>query len=197
MAIMSRLEAHFCASTPWRLVGRRVCTWAVQDAPVRGEVLEVGCGAGDSAVLLAGRFPAMRLQLVDVDPDMVARAKARTATVQQVTGVSVGDATGLPHADGRFDTVVGFLMLHHVLDWPAAVQEAHRVLRPGGWFIGYDLLNTPTARAIHTLDRSRVQLFSAAQLGEELRAAGFQAVDIGPAAAGLIATFRAQAGLRT
>ncbi|GHF16232.1 hypothetical protein GCM10010359_17110 [Streptomyces morookaense] len=45
-----------------------------------------------------------------------------------------GGGTHMPFADGRFDSVVCFTMLHHV-PTPAAQDrlfaEAHRVLRPG------------------------------------------------------------------
>ena len=40
--------------------------------------------------------------------------------------------TRLPFADGAFDSVVSCLMLHHVIEWEAAVAEIARVLKPGG-----------------------------------------------------------------
>ena len=46
------------------------------------------------------------------------------------------------------------LMLHHIIDWERAVAEVARVLRPGGTFVGYDLLRTPLASLFHRLDGS-------------------------------------------
>jgi ubiquinone/menaquinone biosynthesis C-methylase UbiE len=51
-------------------------------------------------------------------------------------------------------------MLHHVIDWPAALDEVARVLRPGGVFVGYDLTNTMLARLIHQADRSPYRLLA-------------------------------------
>ena len=45
-------------------------------------------------------------------------------------------------------------MLHHIIDWERAVAEVARVLRPGGTFVGYDLLRTPLASLFHRLDGS-------------------------------------------
>jgi len=64
------------------------------------------------------------------------------------------DATALPFLDASFDSVVSCLMLHHIIDWEAAVAEVARVLRPGGTFVGYDLVRTPLAGLFHKLDGS-------------------------------------------
>jgi SAM-dependent methyltransferase len=48
------------------------------------------------------------------------------------------DAEHLPYADGTFDLVVGHAVLHHLPEPERALEEMHRVLRPGGgaWIIG-------------------------------------------------------------
>ena len=45
-------------------------------------------------------------------------------------------------------------MLHHVIEWERAVTEAARVLRPGGSFVGYDLLASRMVSLVHRADRS-------------------------------------------
>jgi hypothetical protein len=45
------------------------------------------------------------------------------------------DLLALPFADGRFDVVLCSHVLEHVSDAGRALDEIHRVLRPGGWAI--------------------------------------------------------------
>jgi ubiquinone/menaquinone biosynthesis C-methylase UbiE len=81
---------------------------------------------------------------------MVATAGRRLATFGDRATVQRVDATALPFSDGRFDVVLSFAMLHHVIDWQRAVAEAIRVIRPGGRLLGYDLMHTaPTQHARH------------------------------------------------
>jgi ubiquinone/menaquinone biosynthesis C-methylase UbiE len=116
--------------------------------------------------------PDVELTATDLDPVMVA-ATARTLSGMDGVSVRRADATELPFPDASFDTVVSCLMLHHVIDWPAALSEARRVLRPGGTFLGYDLVRTPTATALHRLDRSPFRLFDPGEFAAESVTAGF------------------------
>jgi ubiquinone/menaquinone biosynthesis C-methylase UbiE len=68
--------------------------------------------------------------------------------------VETADATAMPFPDDSFDSVISCLMLHHIIDWECAVTEVARVLRPGGTFVGYDLVRTPLASLFHRLDGS-------------------------------------------
>ncbi len=81
---------------------------------------------------------------------------AAAMRLREFAGASAqtADATALPFPDGSFDSVVCCLMLHHIIDWERAVAEVARVLRPGGTFVGYDLVRTPLASLFHRLDRS-------------------------------------------
>ncbi|MFZ2587939.1 MAG: class I SAM-dependent methyltransferase, partial [Alphaproteobacteria bacterium] len=48
------------------------------------------------------------------------------------------DATALPFPAQRFDAVYASGVLHHIEDWPKAVAEISRVLKPGGLFYGWE-----------------------------------------------------------
>jgi SAM-dependent methyltransferase len=98
-----------------------------------GRALELGCGRGVGGELILERFGAAQLELVDIDPDMVGRARRRLAGRAGMC-VSVGDATRIEASDGSFDAVFDFGAIHQVPEWPAAVAEVRRVLKPGARF---------------------------------------------------------------
>lgn len=97
-----------------------------------GLLVDVGCGAGLLAPLVAGK--GYRHVGVDLVPSALAQAAAHG-----VTAVN-GDASRLPLADGCADVVAIGELLEHVPDWRVAVAEACRVLRPGGTIV-LDTLN--------------------------------------------------------
>lgn len=190
MPTMSEVEQVFCRSAPWRWWTRSVVLpWALRDVDLRGDVLEIGAGAGSMAAGVLERCPDVRLTLTDVDPAMVAamgrQIRDRPATAQQA------DATRLPFPDDSFDYCVSHLMLHHVVGWETALAEVRRVLRPAGRFVGYDLTDTRLARAVHIVDRSPHRLLTPGELRAGLSEAGFDAVRVSPAFAGHVMRFAA------
>ena len=88
------------------------------------DVLEVGCGTGLILQRVAER--ARCATGVDISPGMLERAKERGLDVHE------GTATDLPFADESFDLVYSFKVLAHVEEIGLAMQEMHRVTRPGG-----------------------------------------------------------------
>src|SRR5688500_7846379 len=138
---MSRFEATWWRSVPWRAFAQKVVLpWALQGTELSGHVLEIGGGSGAMAEQLLLRYPDLQLTVTDFDPEMVSTARERLAPFGDRVTVEEADATNLRFADARFDTVLSFIMLHHVIDWEQAFREALRVTRPGGLVVGYDLL---------------------------------------------------------
>jgi len=99
------------------------------------KILDVGCGTGVSTEHLARRFPDAEIAAVDLSPYFVEHARKRLAR-KGIENVEVSHAKGedVPFDDGAFDLVASTFVFHEV---PVPftrriVQEAHRVLRPGG-----------------------------------------------------------------
>ncbi len=97
------------------------------------EVLEVGCGVGQTSVLLAVRY-GCRVVGVDLSPGMLefARERARQQAVSDRTEFRLGDIVDLPFEDDRFDVVFGESVTVFAPDHLGAIREYARVLRPGG-----------------------------------------------------------------
>lgn len=166
MPVMSRVEQAFCRSAPWRLFASRVVLpWALDRERLRGEVLELGGGSGAMASAMLGGFPHVSLTVTDFDAAMTAAAARRLAPFGERVRVEQADAAHLHYDDASFDIVTSFIMLHHVIDWENAVAEAVRVLRPGGVYVGYDLLQSGVTRLTHHLDRSPHRLMTPNELG--------------------------------
>jgi ubiquinone/menaquinone biosynthesis C-methylase UbiE len=107
--------------------------------------LEVGCGQGALAQLLAERYGAQVIAS-DYDPAQVALAQKRLADLGASVEFRVVDARAIPFDDAEFDALFSFGVLHHILGrWREAVAEIARVLKPGGWFVFTDLIATPRA----------------------------------------------------
>ena len=165
MPTMSRFEATFCRSAPWRFVARRVVLpWALQGARPVGEVLEIGAGSGAMAAEVLAMHPDIRMTVTDFDAEMVAAAEERLAAFADRTSTRQADATALPFDDDSFDVVLSWIMLHHTLEWEKALAEAVRVTRPGGHVVGYDLLNTAPMRVLHQAEGARFRMMRFAEL---------------------------------
>ena len=161
MPVMSKAEAWLCRSAPWRsFASRVVLPWAVRDHEFGQNVLEIGGGAGAMADVNLREHSMVDLTITDLDPEMLERATRRLARFVGRAHTELADCTALPFDDATFDTVVSFIMLHHVGDWRSALPEMHRVLRPGGTILGYDLTDTRLARGFHQIDRSQVSMLN-------------------------------------
>lgn len=99
--------------------------------------LDVGCGNGAAALLVADTF-GMGVVGVDVDPEQVALARTAAGGRTDVLFMTA-DATCLPFEDGRFDIAATSKTTHHVPGWSSALAEMLRVLKPHGYLVYADL----------------------------------------------------------
>ena len=105
-----------------------------------GEVADLGAGQGDLSLLLAGSGACV--PAVDSSPRMVRALKAnaeQAGLADRIRAVE-GDVEALPMEDRIVDGVVLSQALHHAARPFLAIQEAERVLRPGGRIVILDLV---------------------------------------------------------
>ena len=116
------------------------CARALAGTPAPS-ILEVGPGPGHLAVCLLRAIRDARWTGLDIDPAMVAAARARLVRTGLAARSDVveGDVSALPFADASFDLVVTSFSVHHWPDAAVGFAEVARVLRPGGIALAYDL----------------------------------------------------------
>jgi len=102
-------------------------------------IVDVGCGEGTATHLVKRLDPQNTVIGVDWSAMALVQARARGLLVIQ-GGI---DASGLPLADAGADVVIMSELIEHLVDTDAAVEEARRILRPGGIL----LLSTPNLAA--------------------------------------------------
>ncbi|MDO0925013.1 class I SAM-dependent methyltransferase [Streptomyces sp. TG1A-8] len=104
---------------------------AIGEVPMTGaEVLEVGCGRGGGAALVADGYPVRSVTAVDFS----LRSVEFCTHVHRRAPVSFvcADACRLPFPDRRFDRVLTVETTHCLTRPQSFWDEARRVLRPGG-----------------------------------------------------------------
>lgn len=157
----------------WYLLPRFV---ALIDAPLQGHGLALGPGVGWETLALAEKFPKTTLIGVDYDLDQVERARrnlARRPSLSDRVSFRQGDASALPFPAETFNFAYELNVLHHIRDYPAAIREVRRVLRPGGRLFLQDLtlrFFVPGLRQLFPPE----SLFTLAELVRQLIAAGLQ-----------------------
>ncbi len=94
-------------------------------------VLDAGCGAGYGAAELS--YAARSVTAIDLAGDAV--NYARKQYPRRNLDWLVASCTAIPIADHTIDLVVAFEVIEHLTDWQLLLEEAKRVLAPGGQFI--------------------------------------------------------------
>lgn len=180
-----------------RLVGRyspQLASALIDFSGVQADTraLDVGCGPGALATVLAGRLGTASVSAVDPSETFVEACRARLPGVNVV----MASAEALPFEDGGFDASLSQLVVNFMRDPEAGVREMIRVTRPGGivascvWDYagGMTLLNAfwraasevAPERAAMGDERAIMRLCAPSELAELWRATGLRDVRSAP-----------------
>jgi SAM-dependent methyltransferase len=117
----------------------RMLADVLRAAPEPATIVDVGCGDGLATSMAAQVNPGHRFVGVDWSADAVRQARVRGLTLVR----AAVDGNALPIASQAADVVIMSELIEHLVDTDSALDEAWRVLKPGGSL----LLSTPNLAA--------------------------------------------------
>ena len=137
-----RIEAAHLKPVDEFHIGGLAATKAFMDPLAIGpetQVLDIGSGLGGSARFIAGEYGAP-VTGIDLTPEFVETARKLSDLVGLETTFVTGSALDLPFDDASFDLATLFHVGMNLPDKPRLFEQAARVLRDGGRFAVYDVM---------------------------------------------------------
>ncbi len=154
-------------------------------------VLEVGCGTGSTALLLAGNVKQVTAS--DLSDKMI-QIGSKKAQDQGISNVKFIKAELFDSAieDGPYDAVLALNILHLIEDMPAAIRQINSLLKPGGTFISKTVCNPGSGTSLKLRlmkmilplmqwvgKAPYVNFMEIHQLDETITSAGFKIIETG------------------
>ena len=169
--IAGKLGKNYCPGRSWEAIGHL----ALKLAP-KIEVADLGAGEGLISQLLARRVA--KVWCIDNSPRMV-EVGTELAAKNGLANLTykLGDIETVPLPDRSVDLAILSQALHHAQHPDVAIQEAYRILKPGGQLLLLDL-------KAHTFENAR-EIYADVWLGFSentlhgfIRSAGFDQVEV-------------------
>ena len=116
-----------------------------------GEIIDLGCGPGNSTLVLRKRWPNARLVGLDSSPAMIDHARQDSAGIEW----RVADIQGWSEPD-RFDLIFANASLHWIADHQSLTRRLIHTVKPRGVlaFQMPALYNQPASQAVKDLAKS-------------------------------------------
>jgi ubiquinone/menaquinone biosynthesis C-methylase UbiE len=146
-------------------------------------VLDIGSGLGGPTRALAETY-GCRVTGIDLTQAFCDAATTLSGWVGLSDRVVFrqGDATSLPFADGTFDAAMTLHVAMNIAAKDRMYAEARRVLKPGGRFVAYDVLQGEGGKVMFPVPWAREPSISHLATPEAMQslltAAGFRVVDV-------------------
>ena len=108
--------------------GRAIAKTLTDAARLTGgsRLLDVGTGTGNIPRVAGACFKT--IYAIDIGDQLLRQVRERLPSCH----FAASDAENLPFADGAFDCVTCYALLHHLLEHRRLFEECHRVLKSGG-----------------------------------------------------------------
>ena len=148
-----------------------------------GIMLDVGCGEGRHIFGIMQQNPFMQCIGLDMDKKSLKKAEEGYAYFKTLSKAGadflIGSAYSIPLPDNSVDIVICSEVLEHLHEYNDAINEIHRVLKPGGkfyasvpaswpekicWALSKDYQNQPGGH---------LRIFNQKSLIEEIKLSGF------------------------
>ena len=123
------------------------------EMPETGEFIEVGCGSGAVSIYIAQKH-SLNVTGTDIDGVQLQLARQKSAGITNIEFIEA-DATDLPFESTSFDIVLSFGVMHHISNWLVALKEINRILKPGGYFLYWDIFYAKWATSMTVLFRGK------------------------------------------
>jgi ubiquinone/menaquinone biosynthesis C-methylase UbiE len=146
-------------------------------------VLDIGSGLGGPARTVAETY-GCRVTGIDLTQDFCDAATAMSEWVglETLTAFKQGDATKLPFADNQFDAAMTIHVAMNIVAKDKMYAEARRILKPGGIFAVYDVLQGEGGDVLYPVPWAREPSISHVATPEQMKSllagAGFELLDI-------------------
>ncbi len=171
--VASRLGKQYCPGRSWEAIGHFLLLLTP-----RIDIVDLGAGEGVLAQLLARR--AKSVICIDNSPSMV-KVGTELAREHGFENLSykLGDVEDISLPDESADLALLSQALHHARKPEKAIQEAWRILRPGGRLVVLDL-NQHNFEKARELYADRWLGFSPNRLYHWIKENGFEDVKVDP-----------------